>query len=1563
MNIVYEDQAVVSRISEARLTAAYNRMIRLILDAGDITNQTTGKGVLPIDDGVKAVSLLPTKYFLVDVFEDAAVPSIRVFCVFAFIDTENDDIPGGQLKQYLKCFGTNGSRTRSTVVDDQTLRNFASEYLNGEDDPFPIVKETLPLRYVDWQRHLDAAFLLDVDRKNQNYYLLFVRETIGWMKSFRASADSARAWYGHIYKRLCEVFYLEDPDALAGHDKDVRLYRGEFGDGFYLVSFESGAVLCRYQMAIDVNGGNCIVKKLVVRCRELTLIELLNKPQEQLDSSRIDEKINRYITDYEERRYRAFRYYPGRIFDDKRGSYERWEQMETSKNPVCIEFSREELDIIFGEERRLPILVNGAAGSGKSTALYWLFAAYWLQNQTSKDMDVAESCQMSGHPIFLTLSSKLKSHAVRSVVDIIRFSSDYENGSDEKDLEKRLADSMWSFDQVLNAILGDLDSEYVEGYEIQFERFKGLLLGESSQASELSKNVYKGTLGKKYTPELCWHIIRCYIKGFQGRDYYDREKFVSFLDKRRETTDAFVDKESCLYVWDEVWPWYRNLTVENLGGRYWDQQDRVSRALKVLEEKGGELPFPLDDVCAVFCDEVQDFTGVEQSLILRISRLLRYALPQGGTWELPFAFAGDPMQTINPSGFRWEDLKRSIDEHISETGSRYTLSPYQLERNYRSPARIVRWANMVELARKMLFRDKVKPQTPDKSWNGEICLSVRPSDASVTDTDLKQLEDCIILLPCSQSDAVKNEYIQSHGFLSKLVDRGFSKDDMLSVLDAKGMDIARVVLYNFGDTLFSADVLVEFPVCTDGSCKDISFSYALNKVYVGITRATEKIAIVDTETGYDRFWAKIGSRELRRRYVTSLLDENDRNVWEANLPEPEDDVATICNVCQGNIFGDVETGLTRDEKIEEAQRWFENAYLLGNSRQMILAAHRFDRLDKRQEYCVCKGFAKKFEGAYKEAAADFSLAISDDEMDLGSREVVIGQRKVFPYKQRIECWWESMSSWQDILKDPYAGEYTEYRMVSRVMQAAVLDSTLLDEFLSLVENGQQVKSIKRSEQWRMCLEKIASLVEIAGFDVDTSLSRFDGDKLRDLAMFFAERFCERNAFTFCGRLAIRLCVYLHEWGRAYEIITRNGGNVPGVEMECDIVRSYCADWPEYAVSAVRSGQYLECARRWRAGHQEKDELRLKAYPVDQQQGFVDVLIKAANHSSNIDCRGRLEREAVEVAFSLDQWRYVLNRYPDLLDMSYVIDCVRLSLTAAKPDWISAADLVVSTAKGFMKAADVNQLLDSIAAVPIVCLKSAGAGVFVEKLREVLEKRNIAAIWPCTGDDMKRAANVFVKIGMMQISEEFALKIVKDVSYQARPDVRDVAMELYLYARRDFIEKRCLSEDKKNKEKAITKRIFVNEYVVGGDPFVAERQFDIYWDAVPSMSFEVESNADLIYARNSVATSVVSTSSHVEMLIAGRTTGRGPCVVGAKIDEDTDCYVLTRHPFRFTETDSKITIRREGDMGKAVIQKTDWNNQSCNLMDIGLRKGTDYNVLKKSIVIKLPEWSSPIEIVF
>ena len=102
----------------------------------------------------------------------------------------------------------------------------------------------------------------------------------------------------------------------------------------------------------------------------------------------------------------------------------------------------------------------------------------------------------------------------------------------------------------------------------------------------------------------------------------------------------------------------------------YDEIDLTRKALEYLEQHGDQFRYDL-----VVCDEVQDFTDVQLALLFRLATDPRRTV-----------LTGDPKQIINPSGFRWEEVRaRYYERGLQGAGGDQPQHQLPQRRQHRQP--------------------------------------------------------------------------------------------------------------------------------------------------------------------------------------------------------------------------------------------------------------------------------------------------------------------------------------------------------------------------------------------------------------------------------------------------------------------------------------------------------------------------------------------------------------------------------------------------------------------------------------------------------------------------------------------------------------------------------------------------------------------------------------------------------------------------------------------------------------------------------------------------------------
>ncbi|MEN9259733.1 MAG: hypothetical protein Q6L60_02115 [Thermostichus sp. HHBFW_bins_43] len=526
-----------------------------------------------------------------------------------------------------------------------------------------------------------------------------------------------------------------------------------------------------------------------------------------------------------------------------------WLEMQTEREGN-LALSMEEEAIL--QEQGMPLLINGRAGSGKSLMLYYRFADYCSYYLKTGRYEAPEY-----RPLFLTYSSGLVRQAQAKVKKILRVS--HLHRAERQFSEDEIRECEVFFSTFQEYLLSCLSPERQEHYQpdkyINFYRFRH-------------------RYPHRRDVELAWHTIRTLIKGYEVSDYLDPEGYGELPQ-----ADRSVDEQIFEQIYRTIWPGYHRLTTHE---GYWDDQDLVRDVLA-----NGTLK-PIHPV--IFCDEVQDFTRVELSVILCSSPWGQFSL-DWRVQSLPYAFAGDPLQTINPTGFRWSVLKNHLHEHIR--AHRLPNHPFQmpgiqeLGNNYRCNPCITRFSNLVNLWRRVLLNDaEIAPQRPWRPHEQGMPVQTFILQENLTPAELRGMLNSstgtVCILPCSvgeELDYVRRDPQLPAVFAEEL--RHNRKPEILQTVTAiKGMEFKKILLYKFGE-YYQQNFNRSLQHYAQGNLEEIShrLQYFLNQLYVGITRPIEALAIVDTQTGWQQFW----DPAVETHFWLDQLGERQQQ-WQADPP-------------------------------------------------------------------------------------------------------------------------------------------------------------------------------------------------------------------------------------------------------------------------------------------------------------------------------------------------------------------------------------------------------------------------------------------------------------------------------------------------------------------------------------------------------------------------------------------------------------------------------------------------------------------------------------------------------
>lgn len=699
------------------------------------------------------------------------------------------------------------------------------------------------------------------------------------------------------------------------------------------------------------------------------------------------------ISNIKEVRQIAVRAYPSwTLVDD-----ELWANIQKTSETGNLSLLPEQTS--FLKNFKFPLYINGQAGSGKSTMLYYLFAnAYYYKYKLNK---------VNGNIIFITENEELLKHSQQAIRQLLLFNPEF--AMVEEDLVN-LDKHFISFKRLL---IHYLPNEH----KINFDSKKYLDFPEFKKQYE--KSTISNAIKNRYSSELVWFAISTFIKGYDLTETITTANYDKIAKKEIK---ELLSKEVLQGIEKEPLRFYEKLIQQD---GYWDKLS----VIKYL--KKNELANDLYE--AIFCDEAQDFSRIELQFILGLSEYLQYDLSDSSVESVPIVFAGDALQTVNPTGFRSAEVKDLLYNELKETGFHLDDDiEYEPEYNYRSSQSIVNIANAVQYFRKKEFNAKIKmPQKVKRFDSDGIHLNYFMNFDAVMDNK-ELIEKCKhkkCIIPTNPNG--KADYVAKHPFLQNF-------ENVTTAVEAKGIDYKDVVLFGFYD--YYLDKKIEFS-------EDYQKRYFYNKLYVAITRAQLELIIIDNKESEDHFWKPLMNDYAHSEWFHNYQEDlgiNERDIENTILYN----ITNISDIREATI----ETALDNAQKDKAKAKFDKDADL------MKFVASQFSKLGNSREFYECRALMFEFQGEWREAASNY---LSLDSKGESKAAEIYWQQKMF----------KELSIIRDRLKD-------ETQVIRSILIKLYADNPINNgELRTLFDKRYELRKLLRDTSWQEeLLDKIVFYV-------------------------------------------------------------------------------------------------------------------------------------------------------------------------------------------------------------------------------------------------------------------------------------------------------------------------------------------------------------------------------------------------------------------------------------------------------------------------------------------------------
>jgi tetratricopeptide (TPR) repeat protein len=646
-------------------------------------------------------------------------------------------------------------------------------------------------------------------------------------------------------------------------------------------------------------------------------------------------------------------------------------EKETTANMALSPEESEILEAARQSPQPFPLFINGRAGSGKSTILQYLFADLLFTHLGS------DFVGRIAPPLYLTANGALLRSAREFVSRLLEQGADY-LAAGPTATPVQVADVLGSafqeFQPFLLSLLSpdDCGSKFNPADRVDYARFRRMW-----EARFGRDRVALQTFG----PDLSWHVIRTYIKGTSAEDFLDVEDYAHLPENQLTVTSTTFQT-----VFERVWlNWYSQELESNL---LWDDQDLARHILKY------DLAKPTWP--GIFCDEAQDFTRLELEILLRLNLYSDRSLPPEAVQRVPFVFAGDQFQTLNPTGFRWDSIKAAFTEKFifeldpARRTGRAELNYRELQFNYRSTEKIVKFSNHVQALRSALF--DLPALHPQRPWASDVPTRhvswFRANDGHFWSKFDEDPTRWVIVVPCSEGE--ESDYVTSDPILSEHVpvENGVPRN-VLSSARAKGCEYPAVIVYGFGSASPAnvVELLTDPEYVPTGLEASLPLQYFVNRLYVAVSRPKRQLVVVDSETGLVRLWHFARDDTA----VVSVLDhiKHGQNVWGEWI--------------EGMALGqprDLEGGQAEDPR-ENAKAFEEDGIARNDPFLLNLAATAYRSVGDLQRSRECRARALEADQKFLEAGQGYLEA-----------------RMAVP--QALRCLWRAGDKGWKVLRDATA---------------------------------------------------------------------------------------------------------------------------------------------------------------------------------------------------------------------------------------------------------------------------------------------------------------------------------------------------------------------------------------------------------------------------------------------------------------------------------------------------------------------------------------------------------------
>ncbi|HVR97853.1 MAG TPA: hypothetical protein VMW27_14640, partial [Thermoanaerobaculia bacterium] len=333
---------------------------------------------------------------------------------------------------------------------------------------------------------------------------------------------------------------------------------------------------------------------------------------------------------------------------------------------------------------------------------------------------------------------------------------------------------------------------------------------QEHQARPMNESLFRDwfrKFGRSLDPALVWEELRSILKGACLSPSQAMLDEAAYFELGRKRAPLFVEERPEIY---RIAQRYQQWLAEE--GR----SDRIDLCRRALAEWRRGRSHGYD---VVVCDEVQDLTELEVAFVLSLSTQPDLS---------GVLLTGDTQQIVNPSGFRWAEVRRLAGKLAHAKAA----PPVQrLRRNLRSVRPVVEMANALLLLRREVFGRTEEDDPEESAIAGPVPVEVTASEEETLAAIAGFGPRCAVLT----LDDAEAERLRGR----------LGTERVFHVREAKGLEFESVVLWKL--LAPDADLVDRFLRSPrEGRLeREPRFARLLRHLYVAVTRARRHLAVYE----------------------------------------------------------------------------------------------------------------------------------------------------------------------------------------------------------------------------------------------------------------------------------------------------------------------------------------------------------------------------------------------------------------------------------------------------------------------------------------------------------------------------------------------------------------------------------------------------------------------------------------------------------------------------------------------------------------------------------------------